>query len=80
MRRSLKRRDQSRNASADNDGRAADIVYVGGHMASMRSIADPDPRLGSIVTAWRYAPSASRIEASVMRFMCGQRLDRTDIP
>ena len=46
MRRSLKRRYQSRNASADNDGRAADMVYVGGHIASMRSIADPDPRPG----------------------------------
>ena len=71
QRRQVQRRHQAGEAGADDDG-----TILNHRTASMRSTASRAraARPGPIVTSWRMSSSAARIFGSVIRFMCGHRL------
>ena len=73
-RRQLKRRHQSGDARADDDGVSAISERRRGHSASIRSTARRAgaAMAGSIVTSPSRVSSARRIFLRVMRFICGQ--------
>ncbi len=67
---------QAGNTAADDDRPARILRQSVTHTASILSTARraATATAGSIVTSWRFSSSAVRILPSVMRFMCGQRL------
>lgn len=76
FRRQCQRGHQPRNAAADDHRASSEMLEYLGHIASILSTARRAATAiaGSTVTSWRFSSSAARILASVIRFICGQRL------